>query len=113
MQTTRLNKACCIGYFLYDFVMFRRPYAVILIVSDCLRLSATPISFVTLCNLKWFFFLVHQSWFLVAPLLMLCADPTTETESKEKLQQLLEKLRTLSQSVRLRGAAGVQGVFKL
>ena len=98
---------------LVALAIFRRPYAVILIVSDCLRLSATPISFVTLCNLKWFLFLVHQSWFLVAPLLMLCADPTTETESKEKLQQLLEKLRTLSQSVRLRGAAGVQGVFKL
>lgn len=37
-------------------------------------LQDRSISWVTVCNLKWVFFLMHQAWFLVVPMCAMALD---------------------------------------
>jgi len=68
-------------YITISYFMLNSPYAVNLIVEYAIRLTDTQHSFVAVCNFKWFFFLVHQAWFLVAPLMLIIGDPTVDLES--------------------------------
>jgi len=77
-----------------SYFMLNSPYAVNLIVEYAIRLSNTEHSFVAVCNFKWFFFLVHQAWFLVAPLMLLIGDPNVDLES-EKFSILSSKLKKI------------------
>jgi len=68
-------------YITVSYFVLNSPYAINLIVEYALRLSQTHHSFVAVCNFKWFFFLIHQSWFLVVPLMLIIGDPTVELDS--------------------------------
>jgi len=81
-----------IAYITVSYFALNSPYAVNLIVEYALRLSSTSHSFVAVCNFKWFFFLVHQSWFLVAPIMLIMGDPTVETESIKQWTTKLKKI---------------------
>jgi hypothetical protein len=43
---------------------------------------------------RWFFFLIHQSWFLVVPLMLIIGDPTVEIDSG-KLSIVTTKLKKI------------------
>eukprot|EP00092_Neocalanus_flemingeri_P031052 GFUD01033732.1.p1 GENE.GFUD01033732.1~~GFUD01033732.1.p1 ORF type:complete len:321 (+),score=59.67 GFUD01033732.1:139-1101(+) len=76
-----------------SYFALNSPYAVNLIVEYALHLSSSPHSFAAVCNFKWFFFLVHQVWFIVAPLMLIKGDPTVEMES---VKQWIVKFRKIS-----------------
>jgi len=61
-------------------------------VEYALRLTATAHDWVAVCNLKWFFFLIHQSWFLLAPCILLLGDPHVEQTS---IRQWTDKIRKM------------------
>lgn len=62
-------------YLASSYFLFNGPYATNLLIEYGLKLSDTEHNHTALCNLKWFFFLIHQSWFLLAPLLIILGDP--------------------------------------
>jgi len=84
-------------YVSVSYFIFNSPYAVNLIVEYALKLSITEHNMVAVCNLKWFFFLIHQAWFLAAPLMMLIGDPSAEIDT-EKLSFLVTKLKKITVS---------------
>jgi len=81
-------------YITVSYFVLNSPYAVNLIVEYALRLSQTHHSFVAVCNFKWFFFLIHQSWFLVVPLMLIIGDPTVEIDSGN-LSSVTTKLKKI------------------
>jgi len=45
-----------------------------------------------ICNFKWFFFLVHQSWYLVSPVFLVVQDPTIDVPFGSKILTKLRKI---------------------
>jgi len=81
-------------YITVSYFMLNSPYAVNLIVEYAIRLSNAENNFVAVCNFKWFFFLVHQAWFLVAPLMLIIGDPNVDVDS-EKVAMVATKLKKI------------------
>lgn len=75
-----------------SYFILNSPYAINLVVEYGLRLSLVPHNFVAVCNLKWFFFLLHQSWFLLAPLVLILGDNTVELNSLKLFTGKIRKL---------------------
>jgi len=75
-----------------SYFILNAPYSLNLLVEYALRLSYTSYDWVAICNLKWFFFLIHQSWFLLAPCILLLGDPHVE---KTSLRQWTNKIRKM------------------
>jgi len=81
-------------YITVSYFILNSPYAVNLIVEYALKLSQTEHSFVAICNFKWFFFLVHQAWFLLVPLMLIVGDPHVDIDSA-KVSIVATKLKKI------------------
>lgn len=60
-----------------SYIAMNSLYAVILIAEYVMQIKTpkNPHENPTLCNFKWVFFLLHQLWFVAAPLTVLFVDP--------------------------------------
>merc|ERR1711892_160978 len=94
-QVTEENKAAKVRTILYlvgSYFILNSPYSINLLVEYGLRLTQATHDWVAVCNLKWFFFLLHQSWFLLSPCILILGDPHVEQTS---LRQWSDKIRKI------------------
>merc|ERR1712168_47737 len=94
-EVTEQGRAATVRTVLYlvtSYFILNSPYAINLLVEYGLRLTQVPHSYVAVCNLKWFFFLIHQSWFLMAPLILLFGDPSVDLTSVKQWTGKIRKL---------------------
>jgi len=90
-QETRKEKLKTVLAIVASYFLLNLPYAVNLLAEYGVQLN-TENSFATICNLKWFFFLIHQSWFLLTPLLLVLREPSIELPSPSILIGKLKRV---------------------
>jgi len=69
------------------YIAMNSLYAMILVVEYSLVSNQTDYDWKTICNFKWVFYLLHQAWFLVTPIIVLTADPALR--NKELLDKIV------------------------
>merc|ERR1719369_896086 len=92
-EVNRKAKLRIIFIIVASYFLLNLPYAITLLVEYPLLLNRSPsTNYGSLCNFKWFFFLVHQSWYLLTPLLLILLDPVLDTSS---ISQFLSKFKKM------------------
>jgi len=73
------------------YIAMNSLYALVLIVEYSLVSRQSQYDWQTLCNFKWVFYLLHQGWFMVTPIVVLTVDPALR--NKELMDKLIPSWR--------------------
>lgn len=91
-EATRKTKLKIVLLVVGSYFLINLPYAIILCVEYGLMSTLHSVSYATVCNFKWFFFLVHQSWYLLTPLVLILVDPDVDTTSATQFFNKFKKM---------------------
>jgi len=94
-EAIRKARVRCALTLVLSYFLLNVPYAIILLVEYRMLLEEdySRARYRTVCNFKWFLFLVHQSWYLLTPLLLVLQDPTMNLPSS--VSQLRAKFKKI------------------
>jgi len=94
-EAIRKARIRCALTLVLSYFLLNVPYAIILLVEYRMLLEPdfSLARYRTVCNFKWFLFLVHQSWYLLTPLLLVLQDPTMNLPSS--VSQLRAKFKKI------------------
>lgn len=74
-QTKARSTLKSILVIVWSYFALNLPYAILLVAESVGHITRDKgISWMTVCNLKWVFFLMHQAWFLAVPLAAMALD---------------------------------------